>query len=135
MAPPRHLPAPIGVRVLLARALRLRCPRCGKGGLFVRRFAMHERCPVCDLRFEREQGYFIGAIYVNYALTVVACAAAVFAIDEVAGASVRLELAIVLPLAVLVPLVLFRYAKSLWLGIDYLVSTADEAAERRRRRR
>ena len=135
MGPPRRLPAPVGVRAMLARALRLRCPRCGQGELFVRRFAMHERCPVCDLRFEREQGYFIGAIYVNYAFTVVACAAAVFAIDATVGASLRVELAIVLPLAVLVPLVLFRYAKSLWLGIDYLVSTADEAAERRRRRR
>ena len=29
---------------------------------------MHERCPVCDLRFEREQGYFLGAMYVSYAL-------------------------------------------------------------------
>ena len=32
---------------------------------------MHERCPVCDLRFEREPGYFLGAMYVSYALGLV----------------------------------------------------------------
>ena len=31
---------------------------------------MHERCPACGLVLEREQGYFVGAIYVNYAATV-----------------------------------------------------------------
>ena len=30
---------------------------------------MHERCPVCGLKFEREPGYFIGAMYMSYALT------------------------------------------------------------------
>lgn len=30
---------------------------------------MHERCPACGLRFEREQGYFLGAMYVSYALS------------------------------------------------------------------
>ena len=29
---------------------------------------MHERCPVCGLRFEREPGYFVGAMYIGYAL-------------------------------------------------------------------
>jgi len=119
---------------MLGRALRLRCPRCGRGDLFRSRFAMHERCAVCDLRFEREQGYFVGAIYVNYALTVLACVAAVLLVDYAFGASIRAELAVTLPLAVLVPLVLFRYARSLWLGIEYLVTSADEAADRRRRR-
>jgi len=29
---------------------------------------MHERCPVCDLKFEREEGYFLGAMYIGYGL-------------------------------------------------------------------
>jgi uncharacterized protein (DUF983 family) len=32
---------------------------------------MHERCPVCDLKFEREQGYFLGAMYISYGLALV----------------------------------------------------------------
>ncbi len=30
--------------------------------------AMHDRCPVCDLKFEREEGYFLGAMYIGYSL-------------------------------------------------------------------
>jgi len=29
---------------------------------------MNERCPVCGLKFEREEGYFLGAMYIGYGL-------------------------------------------------------------------
>src|SRR2546425_627108 len=48
------------------RALRLRCPRCGRAPLFRGWFTMNTVCAVRDLRFERAPGYWIGAIYVNY---------------------------------------------------------------------
>jgi hypothetical protein len=32
---------------------------------------MNERCPVCNLKFEREQGYFLGAMYISYGLALV----------------------------------------------------------------
>jgi hypothetical protein len=32
---------------------------------------MYERCPVCDLKFERESGYFLGAMYISYGLGVI----------------------------------------------------------------
>ena len=28
------------------------------------------QCPVCGLKFEREQGYFLGAMYISYAMAV-----------------------------------------------------------------
>lgn len=48
-----------------------RCPRCRIGGIFrhsiFRGFPkMFERCPVCDLLFEREPGYFLGAMYISF---------------------------------------------------------------------
>src|SRR3989449_8806554 len=54
---------------ILGRGLRLRCPRCGRAALYAGWFAMHPRCEACGLRYEREQGYFVGAIYLNYAVT------------------------------------------------------------------
>jgi hypothetical protein len=30
---------------------------------------MNERCPNCNLKFEREEGYFLGAMYLSYALS------------------------------------------------------------------
>ena len=32
---------------------------------------MHERCPVCGLKFDRESGYFLGAMYFSYLLMAV----------------------------------------------------------------
>ena len=32
---------------------------------------MNEHCPVCDLKFEREEGYFLGAMYISYGLALI----------------------------------------------------------------
>jgi hypothetical protein len=32
---------------------------------------MHERCPSCGLKFERESGYFLGAMYLSYGIALV----------------------------------------------------------------
>lgn len=29
---------------------------------------MHDRCPTCGLHFNREPGYFLGAMYISYGL-------------------------------------------------------------------
>jgi uncharacterized protein (DUF983 family) len=48
------------------------CPRCREGKIFRRSVwlfpPMHERCPACGLKFEREAGYFLGAMYISYGL-------------------------------------------------------------------
>ncbi len=33
---------------------------------------MYQTCPVCGLKFEREAGYFLGAMYVSYGLALIA---------------------------------------------------------------
>ena len=52
------------------------CPRCRQGAIFRGSFLfgfprMHERCPVCGLKYEREPGYFLGAMYFSYGLGIV----------------------------------------------------------------
>jgi uncharacterized protein (DUF983 family) len=52
-----------------------RCPRCRMGGIFrysiFRGFPkMCEHCGICDLKFEREPGYFLGAMYFSFGLGV-----------------------------------------------------------------
>ena len=51
--------------------LRQRCPACLQGKMFSGRFTMNATCPVCGHRFEREQGFFQGAMYVSWVLGVV----------------------------------------------------------------
>ena len=120
------------VRRIARRALGLRCPRCGRSALYRGWFRMHERCASCGLRYEREQGYFVGAIYVNYAVTVVVAAGTVLVLDWTIGLSLAAQLTVGIALGALVPVVFFRYARSLWLSLDYLVTLADERGERRR---
>ncbi|MGH7893528.1 MAG: DUF983 domain-containing protein [Candidatus Binatia bacterium] len=134
MGVPRYLPTRVTAIEMLRRAFRLRCPRCGAGALFSGWFAMHESCAVCGLRFEREQGYFVGAIYLNYAVTSVMCLGSAIALDVLVGLPLWGQLVVASSCAVLVPVAFFRYSRSLWLGIDHLVTTADEGAERRGRR-
>lgn len=62
------------IRHLLAglwAMVRGRCPRCRHGKIFHGQLAMHEVCPRCGLRFQRDQGYFLGAMYVSYPISAV----------------------------------------------------------------
>jgi uncharacterized protein (DUF983 family) len=107
---------------VLSQGVRLRCPRCGGAPLFRGRFAMHERCASCGLVFEREQGYFVGAIYVNYAATVGLTLIGFLALDHWADLRVTTQIALWSAFGIVFPLVFFRYARSLWLSVEYLVN-------------
>jgi uncharacterized protein (DUF983 family) len=101
------------------RALRLRCPRCGRAPLFRGWFTMNLVCAVCDLTFERAQGYWVGAIYVNYGVTVTIAVAGGFLLWTRGGLDPVGQLALWIPFVVVFPLWFFRYSRSLWLGLEY----------------
>src|SRR5258708_31933437 len=53
-----------------------KCPRCREGDIFqyplnkVTKFSsMNKQCSHCDASFEPEPGFYIGAMFVSYALT------------------------------------------------------------------
>jgi len=63
-------------RFSLRALLMGRCPRCRKGAIFPpmcspRLLFMNQACDSCGLRFEREAGYFLGAMYVSYTLATI----------------------------------------------------------------
>jgi uncharacterized protein (DUF983 family) len=116
----------------LSRGLRLRCPRCGRTPLYARFFTMHQGCDACGFRYEREQGYFVGAIYVNYAVTTVISVGTVLLLDWSIGLTLTQQLIVGVSLSLLVPVVFFRYARSLWLSLDFMLTSADQRADRRR---
>ena len=57
-------------------ALKCKCPNCKKGKIFNTKGnilllnipKMNDRCPQCNYKFERETGFFFGAMFVSYAL-------------------------------------------------------------------
>lgn len=104
---------------VMSRGWRLRCPRCGQSRLFKNWLRMHPECEQCHLRFEREPGYFLGSIYINYGLTAGLVTVFYMALFLSGAVAPRTALWIVAGFALLFPLWFFRYARSLWLGFDH----------------
>ena len=105
----------------LRAIVRLRCPRCLDGAVFARLWRMHPLCPSCGLEYEREPGYFTGAMYFSYALGLALCAPVGVALTVFAGFSaIQCILAIAVMVPLLIPL-LFRYSRILWMHCDQLL--------------
>ena len=83
---------------------------------------MATRCAGCGLRFERAQGYWVGAIYVNYGVTVMVALGGALALWAWTGLSTARQLWLWLPFVVLFPLWFFRYSRSLWLALEWLLN-------------
>ena len=81
-------------------------------------------CAHCGLKFEREQGYFIGAIYINYAATIAIAVPGFFLLDAFAGIDINQQLAFWMPFAVIFPLLFFHHSRSLWLVLDHFFNPA-----------
>jgi uncharacterized protein (DUF983 family) len=105
---------------ILRRALTLRCPRCGGTPLFTGWFTMPDACALCGLRYERAQGYWVGAIYVNYGVTTVIALTGFFLTWP--AWSMTVELLVWGTFVVLFPLWFFRYGRSLWLGVEFFLN-------------
>lgn len=103
-----------------------KCPICHQGDLFYEKnpyklrklFVMHERCTVCGFKFEPETGFYYGAMYTAYGLSV-GLSILVFVIyffgfekfDPLIYLAINAAL-----LAVLFPLT-FRLSRSIWINL------------------
>ena len=128
--PAAWAPRPVSVWRIIARGLTLRCPNCGARSLFRRILTMNERCQRCGLLFEREEGFFLGAMVFNYTFTAL-IAGVVPCIILLAGLAyaplidqIRLFVIAVAAGATL-PFLLYRPTKSLWLMTYYAFLPGD----------
>jgi uncharacterized protein DUF983 len=82
---------------------------------------MHERCPACNLKFEREEGYFLGAMYISYGLSLLSIVVFTLLFWSITEWSlikdVGLALIFFLPLAPAMTL----FARVLWIYLDQTV--------------
>lgn len=106
----------------MVRAVRLRCPACGIGPLFRGLFAMAPECGRCGYSYRREPGFYLGSIYINYGVTAI-CTILLYALMVMGlGSSHERALAVSVVVAVVLPIVLFRWARALLLALDNSVN-------------
>lgn len=109
-------------RMLVRGAVR-HCPRCGSGHLFRRWLRMVETCPGCAYRFEREEGFFLGALVMNIIIT----QGAIIAVISI-GFALTLPDAPVTALAIgggvlaaVTPVISYPFTKTLWTAVDLIM--------------
>jgi uncharacterized protein (DUF983 family) len=114
---------------VFSRALRLRCPHCGGGPIFVTWSHLVPNCPVCGLGLERgEHGYWLGAYFFNLMAveTVFSVWFVGFLVFTWPDPPWQLFQVSTIALMLVVPFAFFRYSKTLFLAFDLLVRPPTE---------
>jgi hypothetical protein len=79
---------------------------------------MCQCCPICDLKFQREEGYFLGAMYISFGLALVIIALIAALLWAITGwwitKDVIWAVVLFLPLAPSISL----FARVLWIYLD-----------------
>lgn len=120
MPSPTALPTPTR---RITRALALRCPECGGGGLFRHWLRLEARCPRCALKLDRAHpDHFVGAYLVNLIIAELLFAVGLAMWLLAVWPAVpwgRIELVAVAAM-VISPLVTYPFTRTVWLAADLI---------------
>jgi uncharacterized protein (DUF983 family) len=105
----------------LVRGARLRCPACGGARVFQSPFRVRHHCPACGAVFQREEGFFVGAIMLNVVTTEAAVMGAAGLCLLLFPGRAALLLGLLFAVALLFPVAFYHHSWSLWLAGDHLV--------------
>lgn len=111
----------------VAGIISLKCPECRRGKVFANLLLkMHSVCPVCGLRFEREPGYFLGAMYFSYALAIPPLTVLTL-LQKWRNPERSMASCIIVATVVFLPLVvpIVRYSRVMWLYFDRFFDPQD----------
>lgn len=101
-----------------------KCPKCEQGDVFsekgnifqLKSPKMIEKCSNCGYIFDRESGYFLGAFYVSYALTVFELLLIYFILQFLLT-NVWIIISIMLLVLTLLSFFNFRVARLIWIQL------------------
>lgn len=117
--------------------IKMKCPRCHVGDIYVHKNAyklsqagkMHKHCPSCGLDYQPEPGFYFGAGYVSYALTVaVTITVFVLLFPFVSWYNWEIYIGVIAGIILLTFPLLFRYSRVIWLY--FFVKYDKEAIQR-----
>ncbi len=122
---PRPTSSLIGVSNLrmLLRGFFHRCPICGGGRVVRKWFFVVDRCPTCDMKYQRVEGHVIGYIGLNtiftFSITFVSLiVTSIVMVPDIE--TMPLVIAAVLPAAVL-PVLLLPSSRMMWTALDLIM--------------
>ena len=106
---------------IIARGLTHRCPNCGGAHLFKagKFFELSEVCPDCGLRFEKDEGFFLGAMSLNYGVTLVVYLVPVLLLWYFGVCGGKLAVGLAIGGSLVVPMLLYRSSRSWQLMLYY----------------
>ena len=104
------------------------CPRCGQRGLYVRWFTLRPNCPGCELRFEREEGYWTGAMGVNIIATELLFVALMITTFVLTWPDppVREMIAGGVLFTIAFPMFFYPFSKTIWMAFDRAFNPSDQ---------
>jgi uncharacterized protein (DUF983 family) len=107
------------VLLQVLRSADLRCPHCRRGPIYRLPYVAHERCPVCGLAFQRDEGDFWGGVVFSYGYACIvglAVAGLLFRLGVEHWETIAYAAA---GAAVAAVLVVFPFAKAQWIALLY----------------
>lgn len=104
---------------MVSRGLRRRCPHCGTKA-FTGWFTMVEDCTGCGLHFERESGYWVGAVTINTTVTFISFVVLFVGLTLATWPDPpwALIMVVVVALNLIFPIVFYPISKTLWAALE-----------------
>lgn len=118
---------------IIHRGLTNRCPNCGGKTLFdpKRPLELNRECPQCGLKLEREEGFFLGAMALNYGVTCIVFLTPIALLWYYGVLGNTTAAIVAIAAALLVPLLLYRSSRSWQLMLYYFFLPQHLPANRR----
>lgn len=117
----------IGKGSKLNSIFKMKCPRCREGDFFISHpYSMknigktYKYCPSCGLKYEKEVGFYYGAMYVSYGLGVglfVACWVCFNLFFP--NASTFIQISVISGLSIFLSPYLYALSKVLWANLFF----------------
>ena len=113
------------------RCVRLCCPVCGGARIASRPFHIRHHCPTCGALFQREEGFFVGALAINVVTTEVVLLAFYFIYLLLTDEPGRLLFPALIAASFLFPIAYYHHSWSIWLTLDHLIERLPQHDARR----
>jgi uncharacterized protein (DUF983 family) len=109
----------------LYSVLKLKCPRCQEGDLFLdknpynlKKFdKMPAKCPVCGEDFQRESGFYWGAMMVSHATTTLIAVVVHLIVFYFAGWAIAPNIISIVSVILILFPVVFRSSRAIWINV------------------